>query len=190
MLKQRSSIDSIDIDKLKHLSNNEVVKRMLIKYFIDKGFEDSFEKQLFPPMLQDLTSTIPLIASKIEVVPFAKEIDTALNKAVLGWNLFVLGNQRMYLGETHHTGLSDLARQIRSGTIARSELGGSITARKTTTPRKVILFISKVLGNNEAGYVDLNLTNVPFRQPGEPYAAKQSLSGMPQQFFTRSGYGT
>lgn len=190
MQKVKVGIDSYDIDKIKHISNNEVVKRMLIKYFIDKGFEDSFDKQVFPPSLQDLTATIPLLASKVEVQPFAKEIDTGLNKAVLGWNLFVLGNQRMYLGETHHTGLSDLARQIRSGSISRSEMGGTITARKTTTPRKIILFISKVLSNNEAGYVDLNLANVPNRQPGEPYAAKQSLSGMPQQFFSRSGYGT
>lgn len=189
-MQKPSSVDSYDIDKIKRISNTEVVKRMLIKYFIEKGFDDSFDKQLFPPMLQDLSSVIPLLASKVEVVPFAKEIDTGLNKAVLGWNLFVLGNQRMYLGETHHTGLSDLARQIRSGTISRSEMGGNITARKTTTPRKVIIFLTKVLGNNEAGYVDLNITNVPFRQPGEPYAAKQSLSGMPQQFFSRSGYGT
>jgi len=183
-------LDSYDIDKIKHTANTEVARRLLIKYFVDKGFTESFDRQMYPATIQDLPLVIPSLSTKIEIVPHAKDIDASQGKAVLGWNLFLLGNQRMYLGETHHNSLHDLARQIRSGSIQIPEgIGSYATARRQTTPRRVIHFITRVLSGHESGYIDLNPSNIPFRQPGEPYAAKQTLSGMPQQFFTRSGYG-
>jgi len=185
------SLDSYTIDKIKHLTNTEIVRRLLIKYFIDKGFDDSFDKQMYPAIIQDLPYVIPIIANKIEIVPHAKEIDASLGRAVLGWNLFVLGSSRMYLGDTYHNSLRDLARQIKMGAIRVPEgIGTYATARRQTTPKKVIVFITRVLGDHEAGYVDLNPTTMPYRSPGEPYAAKQSMMGMPQQFFSKSGYGT
>jgi hypothetical protein len=186
-----SDFDSYTVDKVKHLTNTEVVRRLLIKYFIDKGFGNSFDRQMYPAIVQDLVMVIPSLANKIEVVPHAKDVDAALGKAVLSWNLFVLGNHRMYLGDTYHNSLRDLSSQIRSGSIRVPEgIGTYATARRQSTPRRVILFITKFLGDHESGYVDLNPTTTPHRQPGEPYAVKQTLSGMPQQFFTRSGYGT
>lgn len=182
-------IDSYAIDKYKHVLNTEVVRRLLIKYFMDKGFTESFDRQMYPAIMQDLPMVIPVLSNKIEIVPFAEEIDTSMGRAVLGWNLFVLGNQRMYLGETHHNSLHDLARQIRSG-IVRVPEAGYHTARRQTTPRRIITFVTRVLSNHEGGYVDLNPTTRPVRAPGEPYAAKQTMMGMPQQFFSRSGYGT
>lgn len=184
-------MDSQTIDRVKHISNTEVVRRLLIKYFMDKGFvaEGAFNRQMYPCLVQDLPLVIPVLSNKIEIVPHAKEIDTSLNRAVMGWNLFVLGNQRMYLGETYHNSLHDLARQIRSGMIRVPEQGFA-TARQQTTPRRIIAFITRVLGDHEQGYVDLSPTTRVVRQPGEAYAAKQTMLGMPQQFFTRSGYGT
>lgn len=184
------AIDSSDIDNIKHISNTEIIRRLLIKYFYDKGFSESFDRQLYPATVQDLTAVIPILSNKIEVIPHAKDIDTTQGKAVLGWNLFVLGSHRMYLGESFHNNLSDLARQIRNGMITIPEGVGSYTnAKRQTTPRRVITFITRVLANHESGYVDLSPSNSPYNQPGESYAAKQTLSGMPQQFFTRSGYG-
>lgn len=185
------NIDSYDIDRIKHTTNTEVVRRLLVKYFCDKGYTESFDRQMYPAMIQDLPMTIPPLSSKIEIIPHAKEIDSSLGKAVLSWNMFVLGTNRMFLGESYHNSLHDLARQIRAGTIQVPEVvGSSATARKQTTPRRIIHFITRVLGDHESGYIDLNPSNTPFRTPGEPYAAKQTLMGMPQQFFTRSGYGT
>ena len=183
-------MDSLDVDKIKHTANNEVVRRLLIRYFIDKGFSESFDKQLYPSIVQDLPMVVLPLANKIEVVPHAVEIDPNQGKAVLGWNLFVLGNQRMYLGETHHNNLSELARQIHSGMITIPEGLQSATARRQTTPKRVITFITRVLGDSRSGYADLLPSQQPFRKPGDGYAGRQTLSGMPQQFFTRSGYGT
>lgn len=186
-----SDLDSYTIDRIKHVTNTDVIRRLLIKYFVDKGFGASFDRQLYPAIVQDLPYVIPMLSTKIEIVPYSKEIDTALSRAILGWNLFVLGNNRMYLGDTFHNNLHDLARQIKAGSIRTPEgVGTFATARRQTTPRKVILFITRVLSDHEAGYADLNPTSSPQRAPGEPYAAKQTLSGMPQQFFSRSGYGT
>lgn len=182
-------IDSYAIDRIKHVSNTEVVRRLLIKYFMDKGFMESFDRQMYPALIQDLPQVIPVLSPKIEIVPHANEVDTSQGRAVLGWNLFVLGNQRMYLGETYHNSLHDLARQIRTGIIRVPEAGFH-TARRQTTPRRVISFVTRVLGAHEGGYIDLNPSTRPIRAPGEPYAAKQTLAGMPQQFFSRSGYGT
>jgi len=183
------AVDSQTIDQIKHVSNTEVVRRLLIKYFWDKGFGESFDRQLYPALVQDLPLVIPVLSNKVEIVPHANEIDTSQGRAVLGWNLFVLGNQRMYLGETYHNSLHDLARQIRSGSIRAPELGVH-TARRQTTPRRLVSFVTRVLGQHEAGYVDLSPSTKPYRNPGEPYAGKASLAGMPQQFFGRSGFGT
>jgi len=178
------NVDSYTIDKCKHVLNAEVVRRLLIRYFIDKGFGESFDRQMYPALMQDLVMVVPVLSNKVEVVPFAEEIDTAMGRAVLGWNLFVLGSQRMYLGETHHNSLHDLARQIRSGMVRIPE-SGYHTARKQTTPRKVITFITRVLSNHDNGYVNLSPPTVPIRVPGEPYAARQTMMGMPQQFYSR-----
>jgi hypothetical protein len=183
------SIDSYDIDRFKHVLNTEAVRRLLIKYFVDKGFNESFDRQMYPAVMQDLPMVIPVLSNKLEIVPHAQDIDTGMGRAVLGWNLFVLGNQRMYLGETHHNSLHDLARQIRTGVVRVPESGYS-TARRQTTPRRVVTFITRVLGEHEGGYIDLNPATRPIQKPGEPFAAKQSMAGMPQQFMSRSGYGT
>lgn len=185
-------MDSHVVDTIKHVANTEVIRRLLIKYFLDKGFTENFDRQLAPSMVQDLPFVIPVLANKLEIVPHAVEIDPSMGKARLGWNLFVLGNHRMYLGETYHNNLSDLARQIRSGLVrmtAESQQFSSSAARRQTTPRRVVAFITRVLGDHEAGYIDLRPGSSHPMQPGEPYAARQTMMGMPQQF-ARSGYGT
>ena len=90
----------------------------------------------------------------------------------------------MYLGETHHNNLQDLSRQIKSGMILPE---GHFTAKRQTTPRRIITFMTRVLGDHKAGYVDLAPSNVT--DPNKAYSGRNTMSGMPQQFFTRSGYG-
>jgi hypothetical protein len=177
-------MDSQDIDRIKHLSNTEAVRRLLIRYFIDKGFDRCFNRQLYPAAIQDLPMAIPVLANKIEIVPQVEELDIALNRAVLSWNLFVLGNRRMYLGDTFHNNLQDLARMIRQGAICPAAYGP--IARRQSTPKKVVMFITKVLGESEAGYVYLIPPTRDVKSIGEPFAHKQTMMGMPQQFFSRT----
>lgn len=180
-------MDSHTTEHIKHVTNTEVIRRLLVRYFVEKGFTESFDRHLYPALLQDLTLQIPQLTTKVEVVPFAEEVDTYQGKAILGWNLFVLGNQRMYLGQTFHNDLRTLARQLQTGLVMIPE-GDVTNARRQTTPRRVVTFVTRILESHEAGYVDLT-TPVNPKKVGEPYATKNSMMGMPQQFFTRSGYG-
>lgn len=182
-------MDSQTVDLIKHKSNTDVIRRLLIKYFMDKGFVESFDRQMYPSLIQDLPMVIPSLSNKLEIVPHAEDIDASVGKAVLGWNLFILGSKRMYLGETYHSNLQDLSRQIKSGIILVPE-GGAATARRQTTPRRIITFITRILGDCKSGYIDLNPSGQAAKAPGEPYASKNSMHGMPQTMFSRSGYGT
>ena len=182
-------MDTQDIDLIKHFANTETVRRKLIRYFIGKGFVDSFDRLVYPPLLQDLPFDPDIcLINKVEVVPYAAEIDTSLGRAIIGWNLFVLGNKRMFLGETFHNNLNDLARQIKSGVIVKSA-SGMANARKQSTAYKIIHFIVKVLTEHDAGYVVLEPPSRMPKQPGEPYSARQTMMGMPNQFFSRSAFG-
>jgi hypothetical protein len=179
-------MESADIDKVKHLSNTEVIRRLLVKYFIDKGFAESFDRQLFPCLIQDLPLIIPVLADKVEIVPYAESVDPNMGRARIGWNMFVLGSHRMYLGETLHNDLNSLARQIQSGMFTLEE---SLIARKQTTPKRVVSFLTRVLGDHDAGFVDLR-PSTSRGQPGEPFGSRAVLSGNPGGMFNRSGYGT
>lgn len=179
------TISSRDIDRLKNVANTEVVRRLLIKYFFAKGFAESFDKHMYPSMIQDLPAVIPLLSNKIEIVPHAVDVDPATGKAVLGWNLFVLGTHRMYLGETHHYDLANLAKQIQTQGMVIPE-GSKGTSRRETTPRRIVTFITRVLGQSEAGFIDLNQPMDQSMVQGQLYGAKAALMGMPQQFFARS----
>lgn len=174
-------MDSRSIDKIKHIANTDVVRRMLVKYFVDKGFTESFDRLLYPALMQDLPIMVPQLATKIDVEPHAVEVDPTTGKAKLGWNLFVLGNQRMYLGETLHRDLVNLARQVQGGSVQTPEAGA--IAMKQVTPRQVVNFVTRVLGKHESGYVDLQDCDVT---KGRHWATTSSSSA--PSFFNRVGY--
>ena len=133
-------MDSHTIETIKHVSNTEVVRRLLVKYFIEKGFMESFDRHLYPALLQDLILQIPQLTTKIEIVPFAEEVDTFQGKAILGWNIFVLGNQRMYLGQTFHNDLRGLARQLQTGMIIPERI--NVDINKEVSVKLYVLFLS------------------------------------------------
>jgi|TARA_R110000765_G_scaffold105820_3_gene196088 hypothetical protein len=175
------------VDKIKHASNTEVVRKLLIHYFIQKGFVESFDRMLYPSLLQDLPMMVPQLENKIEVKPHVVELDPSVGKAVLGWNLFVLGSHRIYLGESHHDDLIDLSKQISNG-IIESPQSGYGSARRQSTPKKVVMFITRVLSDHLSGYVDLG--DATGNNINQPYLAKGQMMGQSQTFFTKSGYGT
>jgi hypothetical protein len=172
-------MDANFIDRFRHVLNNDVAGRLLIKYFTSKGF-DCFDSLIYPPLVSDISGMIPEMMDKIEIVPYARNIDPMRDIAELGWNLFVLGNNRMYLGETFHNGLKQLALQLQQGAV----LSEDRTASRQTTPRRIINFITRVLVSNRGGYLNLTPRVVPMQ-------LQKSLAGsgsqMSHQFFSRVG---
>jgi hypothetical protein len=88
----------------------------------------------------DLEAAVPDILNKIEVSMFVEEADPTMGFVKVGWNLFVLGTKRMFLGYTFHTDLN----QIRPGASRSSELPTELIA----TPREIIKFIIGMLTDN------------------------------------------
>jgi len=166
------------VEKLRRKLNIDVARRLLIKYFVDKGF-DNFNGTIYPPLLSDMPKAIPQLFDKIEVKPHVESINTMLDSAVLGWNLFVLGNQRQYLGTTYHSNLRELAMQLHSGVISDN----SQSASHLTTPKQIVAFVVRVLETHESGLVDLTRKEVPTS------LNKMKLGGhsLANQFYTRPG---
>lgn len=176
-------VDSRFIDRLRHKLNTDVVERLLIKYFMSKGY-DNFDRLIYPPFVQDIPFMVQELADKIEIVPHAVRIDPLADTAVIGWNLFVLGTYRCFLGETQHQGLRQLALQLTQGMVASQDQ----SATRQTTPRRVIKFITDVLAKHQSGYVNLTPRVVPMplqRQAYRPRTAGSSAGS----FFVRSGGG-
>lgn len=175
-------MDSRDIDRIQKALNIDTVRRLLIEYFVKKGYSESFDKLIYPPSIQDITLCIPHLSTKLEIVPHALSIDPiTMKQAKLGWNLFVLGSQRMFLGETQHYDLANLARQFASGQMMLD--GSEHVASFQTTPRKVINFIVSVLRNSRNGYID-------FKAPIQPMGSVLSgpaSAGLQGQTFKTSG---
>ena len=138
------------IDKFRHALNTDVSRRLLIKYFVSKGFEN-FDRLLYPPFIQDMPETIPEFMDKLEVIPHCMNIDPMADSALLGWNLFVMGTHRQYLGETYHIGLNQLAMQLQQGQV----LAENQLATRQTTPKRIVHFITTALARHRGGYVNL-----------------------------------
>jgi hypothetical protein len=179
---------NLDIERIRHAANTDVIRLLLTKYFVKKGFlneDGGLDRRVNPVMMQDLPLSVPVLAGKLEIEPHAVEIDPTTGCGVIGWNLFVLGTHRMYLGETYHHNLPELARQIKAGTI-RPDIHGS--SRRESTPKHVITFITRTLGQSEGGYVDFSRNRLGVTSPAW-YRGGRGPS-QEAQFFTRSGYGT
>jgi len=139
-------------DNLEYIFNSELAKRLLIRYFSTKGFHENFDKKVYPPQIQDLVESVPELNGKLEIIPHAIEVDPTNGFARIGWNLFILGNQRMYLGETEHSQLQELAQQLESGMVV-VEGEEEQAMRQGRSARDIIGWIVRVLGKNEAGII-------------------------------------
>ena len=173
-------MDTRLVDKLRFALNNDVAERLVLRYFMSKGFDKTqLDRLVYPPILQDMPFAITEMSDKIEIIPHVESVDPVSDTAQLGWNLFVLGTHRCYLGESFHNGLKLLALQLQHGqVIAEDQM-----ATRQTTPRRIIKFISQVLMSHSAGYVNLTPRIVPL-QTGQPRA---SGLGMARQFWQRVG---
>lgn len=149
-------MNSNTVDKIRDSLNLKVVESLLRKYFSLKGINE--DRQVNPASIQDMQHSIPELGDKIEIEPHAVELDIQGNSATVGWNLFVLGNQRIYLGETYHNDIGNLTKQLRMGRVDDAK-----DARKTRTTNQIISFILSRLENSKGGYVHLDRRPVPNR---------------------------
>lgn len=153
-------------NRITSLMHAELASRLLVQYFVGKGIED-FTKPLNPIIVADMTKAIPELARKVEVVPYVYDLDPLTGASELGWNIFVLGNARMYLGKTKHRKLNELVSQ------AASVDPDEAAVELATTPKKVIDFITKILKNSENGQVDIGY------QPSVPQFLKRPILATP-----------
>lgn len=146
------------VKRIRQLLNAEYVKRLLIKYFVSKGYDD-FDNYVLPTDILDIQK-IPELSDKIEIIPNSDEFDPTTGKVVVQWNLFVLGTKRMYLGRTNHKSLSDLAN-----------IGVNVVDRSTSVPEKessvkdIINFIVSVVKKSRRGMVDIGSVEQPVSSP-------------------------
>lgn len=124
-------------DKLEHLLFKEVAKRQLIQYFeTAKGFKDDFDRKVFPPAILDIGTAVPVMAHEVEVVPFVQDADPIAGIVNIGWNLFVSGQNRMYLGVTSHDNATEFKQAVSSGIPP-----ANFTAELKRSPREIIKFV-------------------------------------------------
>lgn len=141
------------IDKIEKTFNSALTKRLLVQYFVERGFGENFDKRTNPIMLQDLAHRIPQLHGLVEVEAHAKDIDPTTGWCRLAWNLFVLGNQRMYLGETEHDDIKTLHKYIEEGSpILVDDIHG-IKSRQERSARDIVHFIARTLGKSDAGRI-------------------------------------
>jgi len=139
----------INVDNVRRAANLEKVRRCLIKYFISKVGKDGMNRVIDPNCLLDLTTQISPLYTKIEIVPHAEDMKLLEDQITIGWNLFVLGNQQMYLGRNVHSEIMNTINNLKHGMPAAN-------TRKVefgVTPKKIIAFILRVLDKHRDGYV-------------------------------------
>lgn len=146
-------------DSLELAFNQVLVRRLLIEYFSNKGFAENFDDRVYPPYMQDLVESIPQLSGKVEVVPYAKDIDPVSGYTRLGWNLFVLGNQRMYLGETEHSNLQHIAQKLDKNDYIVEPEAEPIVTRQNRSARDIVNWITRTLGKSKNGVININNTD-------------------------------
>ena len=139
-------------EKIYFALNKEYMRRLLTKYFWDKGFKENMDARIYPPALQDLAMAIPQLVGKLEIEPQVNDVDPTTGIIKLSWNLFVLGNKRMFLGESTHSDLNEI-----KGPLYNIDIKSGIGTMKYVTPRRIINFIVELLGEHKQG----DLTQMP-----------------------------
>ena len=134
--------------RIKRQLQRELMKRKLVEYFMSKGYEN-FDMPLYPPACYDMPVKIPALYTRIEVIPSVEETDTTLGTVRLGWNLFVLGTNRQHLGETTHTGETDVVRAV----MGAPDM--NVPSEVKCTPNKILRFILRILDESKSGYLEL-----------------------------------
>lgn len=122
--------------------NKEIITKSLTEYFKSKGYNPT-TILVYPPQIKDIATSVPAVSDKIELIPSPNSIDPTSGIAKLRWDLFVLGTNRICLGETTHASLSELNGIIHPHSN-RSKLNHSA--------QDIIDFIVQILGKTDGGF--------------------------------------
>lgn len=157
-------MDSIIKTEVLKILQKEFVRRNLIRYFEEKGY-DNFLIKPYPPTLLDMTDDRFL--DILEVKYFLEDVNMKQNTVKLGWNMFLLGNKRIFLGYTIHRNLSEIDS---SRNDVKKYHDGPITIKAIVESVVEILGKSKKLKeiyNSSQGYGDatkLPMAMKPYKQ--------------------------
>lgn len=136
-------------NKIKRAVQEELVKRLLVKYFSEKGFNESFESPIYPPTVFDLPYRVPELMNSVEIVPYVEKLDPVTNVVTMGWNLFVLGTNRVHLGTTTHANLMEFRRSL------MGQANPNMPSEPRKTPKELIGFIMSTVGRNKGTLLEL-----------------------------------
>lgn len=130
-------------NNIKKAIEEELIHRLLIKYFKEKGFSESFDSPVYPPSIYDLPYRIPELISAVEVVPFVDKMDPITGSVSVGWNLFVAGINRMHLGTSVHANLVEFRNSLMNNNPVKKPSGDL-----KKTPSSIIEFITGIVKRN------------------------------------------
>ena len=164
-------------NKIQRAIHTEMAKRLLIKYFTSKGF-DNFTKSVSPLDVSNLPKELPELAEKIEVIPYVKNLDPITGATEIDWDMFVLAMHRMYLGRTRHDNLGELIAITKDGT------GDGEILKFATTPAKIINFVTSMFSKSESGTVSIG------KPPSVPqFIRRPTLTAPTASYYERRRWG-
>jgi len=148
------------INNIRNILSIVTIKKQLSEYLESKDISPS--TMVYPPLIQDL-QCMSEISTRVELIPYMEELDPASGSIKVGWNLFILGTNRLDLGYTIHESLSDLKQPEPS----RKGMENSLCY---TTGEQILNFIVNTLQKYNKDHVSLGM--------GEPqtYGSKMPIS--------------
>jgi len=133
------------VNNIRNVLSIVTIKKQLSEYLGSKNINPS--TMVYPPLIQDI-QCIPEISNRIELIPHMEELDPASGNIKVGWNLFVLGTNRLELGYTIHESFSDLKQPEPS----KKGMENSLCY---TTGEEILNFITKTLQKYDEDHVSL-----------------------------------
>ena len=120
------------IKQIRQAISSELVRKSLIEYFLSK--EIPLTSSINPPVISDMEENLPQLSGYIEVQPHVVESNPKTAEAKVGWNLFVLGVNRKFIGYSKHSSYSELSEPMNNQINLEKNLS-------YTTVEEVIEFI-------------------------------------------------
>jgi len=117
----------------------EFLRRNLIYYFSSKGY-DNFLVKPYPPSLSDIPQVLPFLSNIAEINHYLEDINIENNIIKIGWNVFILGNKRAFLGFTSHKSMNDIENSVND---IKSYPNGKLTIKE------LIEWIVETVGNTD-----------------------------------------
>jgi hypothetical protein len=97
----------------------EILKKQIEEYFINNCTIDENEElathKINPILLANLPFRVAPLSNLVEVIPHIKEINMSNGEIIIGWNFFIDGINRLYLGSTKFEDFNKMIQAIKNG---------------------------------------------------------------------------